>query len=65
MESMDRKLRHDIRGHFQNLLLSLEVLRCDLSRQEKVMFLGQLVNACEAIGELIEQVPAEVEQLRR
>lgn len=56
MRDTAKKLRHDIRGAFQTLLLSTEVLRVPLQPDEQEMFLSQVVEACERLGGLVGQV---------
>lgn len=53
MENFERRLRHDIRGTFHALVLSAEVLRGALPPEECDLFLGQVVEACERIDELV------------
>jgi hypothetical protein len=52
-----RKLRHDIKGCLNSLVLSVEVLSDDLEPDEAADFLDGLARAAEKMCGLIDQVP--------
>jgi hypothetical protein len=52
-----RKLRHDIKGCLNSLVLSVEVLSEDLEVKEAADFLDGLARAADRMSGLIDQVP--------
>jgi hypothetical protein len=52
-----RKLRHDIKGCLNSLVLSVEVLSEDLEPEEAADFLDGLARAAEKMSGLIDQLP--------
>jgi signal transduction histidine kinase len=53
-----RKLRHDIKGCLNSLVLSAEVLCEDLEPQESAEFLEGMERAAEKMSGLLEQLAA-------
>ncbi|HSI33760.1 MAG TPA: hypothetical protein VK986_09240 [Tepidisphaeraceae bacterium] len=56
-----RKLRHDIKGCLNSLVLSCEVLSEQLEPDEAIDFLDGLSRAADKLGVLIEQLPYQPE----
>jgi signal transduction histidine kinase len=52
-----RRLRHDIKGCLNSLVLSVEVLGQDLQPDEAVDFLEGLERAADKMASLVEQLP--------
>lgn len=52
-----RKLRHDIKGCLNSLVLSVEVLSDDLEPDEAVDFLDGLARAADKMAGLVDQLP--------
>jgi hypothetical protein len=52
-----RRLRHDIKGCLNSLVLSCEVLSEDLEPDEAVDFLEGLTRAADKMAVLIDQLP--------
>jgi signal transduction histidine kinase len=52
-----RKLRHDIRGCLNSIVLSVEVLGADLEPDEAADFLDGLARAADRMASLVEQLP--------
>ena len=52
-----RKLRHDIRGCLNSIVLSVEVLGEDLEPDEAADFLDGLARAADRMASLVEQLP--------
>jgi hypothetical protein len=52
-----RRLRHDIKGCLNSLVLSAEVLAEDLEPDEALDFLDGLVRAADKMSLLVEQLP--------
>jgi hypothetical protein len=51
-----RRLRHDIKGCLNSLVLSAEVLGEDLEPDEAIDFLDGLVRAADKMAALVEQI---------
>jgi signal transduction histidine kinase len=54
-----RRLRHDIKGCLNSLVLSVEVLQEQLEPEEAADFLDGLQRAADKMATLIEQLPYE------
>jgi signal transduction histidine kinase len=52
-----RRLRHDIKGCLNSLVLSVEVLSDDLEPEEAVDFLDGLARAADRMAGLVDQLP--------
>jgi hypothetical protein len=52
-----RRLRHDIKGCLNSLVLSVEVLSDDLEPEEAVDFLDGLTRAADKMAALVDQLP--------
>ena len=52
-----RRLRHDIKGCLNSLVLSVEVLSDDLEPDEAVEFLDGLARAADKMAGLVDQLP--------
>jgi len=52
-----RRLRHDIKGCLNSLVLSAEVLSDDLEPDEAADFLDGLARAAEKMSSLVDQLP--------
>ena len=52
-----RRLRHDIKGCLNSLVLSVEVLSDDLEPDEAVDFLDGLARAADKMATLVDQLP--------
>ena len=52
-----RKLRHDIKGCLNSLVLSAEVLSEDLEPEEAADFLDGLARAADKMTALVDQLP--------
>ncbi|HEY7119153.1 MAG TPA: hypothetical protein VH475_21365 [Tepidisphaeraceae bacterium] len=52
-----RRLRHDIKGCLNSLVLSVEVLSDDLEPEEAVDFLDGLSRAADKMAALVDQLP--------
>jgi hypothetical protein len=57
-----RRLRHDIKGCLNSLVLSVEVLSDDLEPEEAADFLEGLGRAADKMSMLVEQLPYDAEQ---
>lgn len=57
-----RKLRHDIKGCLNSLVLSAEVLGEELERDESVEFLEGMIRAADRMDTLMEQYPYDDHQ---
>ena len=62
MEQSEKQLRHDIRGAFQGLVFSTEVLRGALPTKDRDIFLTHVVESCEKLEALIGQVACQREK---
>ena len=57
-----RRLRHDIKGCLNSLVLSVEVLSDDLEPDEAVDFLDGLARAADKMAGLVDQLPYDPNQ---
>ena len=57
-----RRLRHDIKGCLNSLVLSVEVLSDDLEPDEAVDFLDGLARAADKMAVLVDQLPYDSPQ---
>jgi hypothetical protein len=57
-----RRLRHDIKGCLNSLVLSVEVLSDDLEPEEAVDFLDGLSRAADKMATLVDQLPYDSTQ---
>ncbi|HSU69768.1 MAG TPA: hypothetical protein VLJ39_22985 [Tepidisphaeraceae bacterium] len=51
-----RQLRHDIRSTFGSLVMCLGVAELDIPDDEQLPFLGEVINAADALTEKVSQM---------